>query len=173
MAAEYVGLIGIVLGAGIAAGVSWLLNLQMIKSEGRQWMRNARQQAYVDFLSAGTSLHRACKVVAESTEPDRDRLLATPTVELDKAYVALQTISDKSVFLAAREYNSWFGDLRRVAGEGDGAEVKEIGRLARIDRHACLAAVRRELRLPVDKELLPEWRGDSERTLWQRLGLRV
>jgi hypothetical protein len=155
MAAEYIGLIGTALGAVIAASVNLLLSSQNLRSEDRQWTRNARQQAYTDFLSTGTSLHRVCEEVAKSTEPDRGRLLATPTVEFDEAYVALQIVSDRTVFLAARDYNYWFPDLKRVALEGNDAEVKEIGGKVRAARHSFLAAVRRELGLAADKELLP------------------
>jgi hypothetical protein len=158
MAAEYIGLIGTALGAGIAAGVNLLLNSQKLKSEDRQWTRDARQQAYKDFLSAGTSLHRACEDVARSTEPDRASLLATPTVEFDEAYVALQIVSDRAPFLAARDYNYWFPDLKRVALESNSADVKEIGGKLRTARHTFLAAVRRELGLAADKELLPALR---------------
>ena len=77
MPVEYVGLLGTALGAAIAACVNLLLNRQNVKSEDRQWMRNARQNAYKEFLSTGTSLHRACEQVAKATEPDKARLLAT------------------------------------------------------------------------------------------------
>jgi hypothetical protein len=158
MTAEYIGLLGAVLGAGIAACVSLLLSRQNVKSEDRQWMRNARQQAYKEFLSAGTSLHRACEQVAESAEPDKDRLLATPTVDFDEAYIVLQIVSDKAVFLAAREYNYWFPDLKQAALQSNDKEVKEIGGKLRAARHLFLATVRRELGLAADKELLPALR---------------
>jgi hypothetical protein len=155
MAALYVGILGTVLGAGIAGSVNFLLSRQNVKNEDRQWMRNARQKAYKEFLSAGTSLHRACEEVAESTEPDKIRLLATPAVKFDEAYIGLQIISDKTVFLAAREYNYWFPDFTQAALQSNGEEVKEIGGELRAARHSFLAAVRREQGLAVDKELLP------------------
>jgi hypothetical protein len=158
MAAEYIGLLGTALGAGIAAGVNLLLSWQNAKSENRQWTRDARQKAYQAFLSAGTSLHRACEEVAESTEPDKAHLLATPTVEFDEAYITLQIVSDKAVFLSAREYNYWFPDLKNAALQANSTEVKEIGRELRAARHSFLAAVRREQGLAVDKELLPALR---------------
>lgn len=158
MAAEYVGLLGTALGAGIVAGMSFLLSRQNVKSEGRQWTRNARQKAYQEFLSAGTSLHRACEEVAGSTKPDKVRLLTTPTVDFDETYIVLQIVSDREVFLAAREYNYWFPDLKRAALQGDDTEVQAIGGELRAARHSFLAAVRRELGLVADKELLPALR---------------
>lgn len=158
MAAEYVGLLGTALGAGIVAGMSFLLSRQNVKSEDRQWTRNARQKAYQEFLSAGTSLHRACEEVANSTEPDKVRLLTTPTVAFDEAYIVLQIISDRAVFLAAREYNYWFPDLKRAALEGNDTEVQAIGGELRGARHSFLAAVRREQGLVADAELLPALR---------------
>ncbi len=158
MSAEYVGLLGTALGAAIAAGVNLLLSRQNVKSEDRQWTRNARQNAYKEFLSAGTLLHRACEQVAESTEPDKVQLLATPTVDFDEAYIVLQIVSDRSVFLAAREYNYWFPDFEQAALAGNSEEVKKIGRELRAARHSFLAAVRREQGLATDKELLPALR---------------
>lgn len=158
MAAEYVGLWGTALGACIAAGMSFLLNWQGVKSENRQWTRDARQKAYQEFLSTGTSLHRSCEEVAESTEPDKARLLATATVGFDEAYIVLQIVSNKAVFLAAREYNYWFPDLKKAALQGNSAEVEEIGREVQAARHSFLAAVRREQGLEADKDLLPELR---------------
>jgi len=118
-------------------------------------MRNARQQAYKEFLSTGTALHRACVEVAESTEPDRARLLTTPTVEFDEAYIVLQMVSEKDVFLAARNYNWWFPDFKKAALEGNGAEVDEIGREMRKARHFFLETVREEGGLAADGELFP------------------
>jgi hypothetical protein len=164
MPAVYVGLFGIlgtILGAAIAGSMNFLLSRQNIKSEHRQWMRNVRQTAYKEFLSAGTSLHRACEEVAKSTDPDKARLLATPTVNFDEAYIVLQIVSDRAVFLAAREYNYWFPDLMQAALQGNGAEVKEIGGELRAARHSFLSAVRREQGLVADKELLPALRKTS------------
>jgi hypothetical protein len=118
-------------------------------------IRNARQQAYKEFLSSGTALHRACVEVAESTEPDKARLLTTPTVEFDEAYIVLQMVSDKAVFLAARDYNWWFPDFKKAALEGNGAEVNEIGREMRKARHCFLETVRKEGNLAADGELFP------------------
>lgn len=156
MASEYIGLLGTAMGAAIAAGAGILLNWRNSQNERRQWTRDTRQQAYTKFLSAGTSLHRACEEIVKSTESDRDRALQEPSKEFDEAYIALQIVSDKAVFLAAREYNYWFPDLLRVAIEGNREEVSDIGRQVRKARHSFLAAVRRELGLIVDKELLPE-----------------
>lgn len=155
MAAEYIGLLGTALGAAIAAGVNLLLSRQNVKSEDRQWTRNARLMAYKEFLSAGTSLSRACVQVAESTEPDKVSALATPTVRFDEAYIVLQILSDASVLLAARKYKSWFPDLIKAARHGKGAEVEEIGWKAREMRQAFLKEVRQEQGLAADKEILP------------------
>jgi len=118
-------------------------------------MRNARQQAYKEFLSTGTALHRACVEVAESTEPDKACLLTTPTVEFDEAYIVLQMVSDKAVFLAARDYNWRFPDFKKAALEGNGTEVDAIGKEIRKARHRFLEAIRREGDLAVDGELFP------------------
>jgi hypothetical protein len=142
MPVEYVGLVGTALGAGIAACVSLLLSRQNLKSEERQWTRGTRQNAYREFLSAGTSLHLACEQVAGSTEPDKARLMATPTVDFDGSYIVLQIVGDKPVLLAAREYNYWFPDLKRAALAGNGEEVKAIGMKLREARHSFLATVR-------------------------------
>ena len=158
MAAEYVGLLGTALGAGIVASMSFLLSRQNVKSERLQWMRDARQKAYQEFLSAGMLLHRACEEVAKSTEPDKVRLLAMPTVDFDAAYIVLQIVSDRAVFLAAREYNYWFPDLKRAALDSNDTEVQAIGGELRAARHSFLATVRREQGLTADKELLPALR---------------
>jgi hypothetical protein len=156
MSAEYIGLLGTALGAAIAAAVNFLLSRQNVKSEDRQWMRNARQIAYKEFLSAGTSYHRACEQVAESTKPDKVSLLAKPMVDFDEAYIVLQIVSDKPVFLAARKYGHLLLVFKKYALAGDSAEVKkEDGKKLRGARHAFLTAVRLELGLEVDEELLP------------------
>jgi hypothetical protein len=155
MSAEYIGLLGTALGAAIAAAVNFLLSRQNVKSEDRQWMRNARQIAYTEFLSAGTSYHRACEQVAESTKPDKVSLLAKPMADFDEAYIVLQIVSDKPVFLAARKYGYLFPVFKKHALAGDTAKVKEFDTKTRDARHSFLAAVRLELGLEVDEELLP------------------
>jgi hypothetical protein len=118
-------------------------------------MRNARQLAYKEFLSTGTTLHRACVEVTESTEPDKARLLTTPRVEFDRAYIVLQMVTDEPVFLAGRNYNWRFPDLEKAAREGNGTEIDKIGREIREARHRFLEAVRREGGLAADGELFP------------------
>jgi hypothetical protein len=155
MAAEYIGLLGTALGATIAAAVNFLLSRQNVKSEDRQWMRNSRQFAYKEFLSAGTSLHRACEQVAESTKPDKVSLLAKPTVDFDEAYIVLQIVSDRAVFLTARKYGYLFPGFKKAALAGDRTKVEKLNKELRDARHSFLSAVRLELGLEVDKELLP------------------
>jgi len=158
MAAEYVGLLGTALGAFIVAGMSFLLSWQSVKTENRQWTRDGRQKAYQEFLYAGTSLHRSCTEVAESTELDKARTLAKATAGFDEAYIVVQMVSNRAAFLKAREYYYWFPDLKKAALQGNLAEIEEIGGELRAARHSFLVAVRRERGLEADKELFPELR---------------
>jgi hypothetical protein len=156
MAAEYIGLLGTALGATIAAAVNFLLSRQNVKSEDRQWMRNARQIAYKEFLSAGTSLQRAYTQIAESTEPGKVSLPAKPTVDFDEAYIVLQVVSNRAVFLAARKYGYLFPNFKEAALAGDRTKVEKLSKELRDARHSFLAAVRLELGLDADEELLPQ-----------------
>jgi hypothetical protein len=104
-----VGLVGVGLGAGIAAGVGYLLAVKREKAERSNWRRDQCLTAYTDVLKACATIHFEAIAAYMADANTEEQALHAGLIT--KAIAELQGHVDKVLLLSPKEM---YDDLRNL-----------------------------------------------------------
>jgi hypothetical protein len=109
MAAVIVGLVGVVLGAGISTGVAYLLAVRREAVETQNWRRNHALEAYSDVLKASKTAHFAAiaAYIADCNTEEH----AKQALLIRDAIAELHGVVDRTLLLSPKEM---YDDLRSL-----------------------------------------------------------
>lgn len=146
------GLVGSLIGGGIAATVSLVLAGQA-RSEARSgWIRHNRREIYDRFLTDAQKLLVACEDYKESQPEDAESAIKRADSELVEGYAVMQIVADRRVVDAARVqvYRlGWLKDLtlKHLKSADEPQDYSRMVALSRESRHDTIDAMREELGL--------------------------
>lgn len=156
------GLVGALLG-GLIAGVSSLRVAREARTTAeRAWIRDSRRGVYDRYLTSGQRLLIACEALKASLDGTAgaatdsvaaaQESVAAAHVDLFEVYGVVQTVAQRPVVDAARDYGYRLLALKNILDSSPGAlEIAQFGRVAELvrhARHATIDAMRDELGLP-------------------------
>lgn len=144
------GLIGTLVGAGIAGGFSLRIAREARTTAEHEWIRENRREIYDRYLVGAQTLHLACEEAFRPGAPDGGEAVRTAFAAMLNTYSVVQTVAERQVIDAARVYTYRLIELRDVL-EGKGIVGRErfgeIAQLVRAARHDAIDAMRDDLAL--------------------------
>jgi hypothetical protein len=144
------GLIGSLIGGGIAGTVSLVVAGKARNEARRGWIRDNRRQIYASFLASAQRLLTACEELGPSK--DAASTVKQAYFKLFEPYVVVQTVADWRVVDSSRVHLYRLMKLEELKLEAlnKGAVPENyalIVKLSRESRHATIDAMREELGL--------------------------
>jgi hypothetical protein len=149
-AAAVFGLVGVLIGAVVAGGVSLWTAKQTREAAERAWVRDNRREIYDRFLTCAQTLLVACENARKSGSEGAEDSVEPADVKLWEAYGVLLTVAGSTLADAARDYAYRLWELkeslgsRSVMGPGN---FDRVTPLIRDGRHDTIDAMRAELGL--------------------------
>jgi hypothetical protein len=146
------GLLGSLIGGGIAAGVTVVVARQARDAASSAWMRDTRRQTYDRFLTGGQEYLVACeKYRSSSNRPEARIVVEQAHSTFFEAYSVVQFVAERPVVDTARIYGYRLLQLRfETIGGGPTLGPQAFGDVAtliRLARHDTIDAIRGELGL--------------------------
>jgi hypothetical protein len=148
-----IGLIGSLIGGGVAATVS-VINAKRDRDAARtSWIRDNRQEIYNQFLNNAQELLIACTGYKKLPPKDVESAIKQADLKLFSIYAVVQTLADTRVFEAARTHAYRLGALEDLTLQAleektePNDDYGQIASLSRKSRHAMLYAIREQLGL--------------------------
>jgi hypothetical protein len=147
-----IGLIGSLIGGGIAATVSLVIAKQARDEARAEWIRNNRRDIYDRFLTSAQELLIACVHYRELPPKEAESAIKEADLKLFSAHVVVQTVADRGVAGAARIHAYRLMRLEQLTLDALGSNIaprnhSKIAPLSRESRHATIEAIREELGL--------------------------
>ena len=174
------GLVGVLIGAVVAGGVSLFTAKETREAAERAWVRDNRRGIYDRFLTCAQTLLIACENARKSGTEGAEASVESADIKLWEAYGVLLTVADSALADAARTYAYRLWELReslRSKSVMGPDYFDRVTPLIRDGRHDTIDAMRAELGL--EKTIWPardynpfdgtDLQGDYEQGLKNRL----
>ena len=151
------GLVGVLIGAVVAGGVSLWTAKETREAAERAWVRDNRREIYDRFLTCAQTLLIACENARKSGTEGAEASVESADIKFWEAYGVLLTVADSALADAARVYAYRLWELREslrsksVMGPDN---FDRVTPLIRDGRHETIDAMRAELGL--EKTIWPE-----------------
>jgi hypothetical protein len=116
-----IGLVGVVIGAGISTGLAYVLAVRREKAERSNWRRDQCLTAYTDVLKACATIHFEAMAAYLADANTEEQLLHAG--QITKAVAELQGHVDKVLLLSPKEM---YDDLRNLVSYCFGLGAKSL-----------------------------------------------
>jgi hypothetical protein len=120
--AAFIGLLGVVVGAGISTGVAYLLAVRKDATDTRNWRRDHVLQVYTDFI-------RACSVVMDEADNIYEMESSSERVAQGKLLfervAEMYRLSDRVMLLAPADLHKPMNDLAYYYGHDIAARAQK------------------------------------------------
>jgi hypothetical protein len=152
------GLVGSLIGGAIAGTVSIRVARQARDAAERSWIRDSRRNIYDRFLTNAQKLLIACEASNRLRErlgaqdAEAEKAVERSHNDFFEAYGVVQTVADRPVVDAARDYAYRLLELGGTQRLGfrpglKDANFERVAQLVRFARHVTIDAMRAELGL--------------------------
>lgn len=154
------GLVGVLIGAFIAGGISLWVAKQAREAAERAWIRDNRREIYDRFLTSAQTLLIACEKARESKTTEAKASVEAAHTKFFEVYGVVLTVAERAVVDAARVYAYRLWELKESLDSTSvmGPEnFDTVAQLVRKARHDLIDAMRAELGLAGSARLEGEY----------------
>ena len=151
------GLVGVLIGAVIAGGVSLWTATQTRKAAEHAWVRDNRREIYDRFLTCAQRLLIACEDARKAETEGAETSVKSADIKFWEAYSVVLTVADSALADAVRVYAYRLWELReslRSKSVMGPDKFDRVTPLIRAGRHDTIDEMRDELGL--EKTIWPE-----------------
>ena len=144
------GLVGVLIGAVIAGGVSLWTATQTQKAAERAWVRDNRREIYDRFLTCAQTLLIACEDARKAETEGAETRVKSADIKFWEAYSVVLTVADSALADAVRVYAYRLWELRESLRSKSVMGLDKFDRvtpLIRTGRHDTIDEMRDELGL--------------------------